>query len=116
MTALYRSIDEVLLQRLEQGAGRKTDGSTCVNGIFRRHSLISHVGDSRCVIGFRETGAIEQVTVDHEPDLPVERERVEKKGGKVEFHKVWILSFWSCLVFVEPQKVSWRRRCLACKW
>ncbi len=24
-----------------------------------------------------------QVTVDHEPDLPAERERVEKKGGKV---------------------------------
>ncbi len=88
MVNLYREVDKTLLARLEAGAGAKKDGSTCVNVIVNSsHLLVSHVGDSRCVVGFEETGKIEQLTTDHEPDLPAEREMVEKKGGKVEFHK-----------------------------
>jgi protein phosphatase 1L len=86
LTQMYRDVDQTLLARLEAGAGCKKDGATCVNVFCNpNHLLISHVGDSRCVLGYEASGKVEQVTIDHEPDLPAERERVEKKGGKVEF-------------------------------
>ncbi len=86
VTKLYRDVDQILLARLEAGAGCKKDGATCVNVICNaNHILVSHVGDSRCVLGYESSGQVDQVTIDHEPDLPAERERVEKKGGKIEF-------------------------------
>ena len=46
---------------------------------------IANTGDSRAVIGNvgDETSALE-VSIDHKPTRPAEKERVEKAGGKVE--------------------------------
>jgi protein phosphatase 1L len=43
--------------------------------------LAANVGDSRVIIGAR-SGAV-QLTVDHKPDLPEERSRIEALGGRV---------------------------------
>ncbi|CAE8685733.1 unnamed protein product [Polarella glacialis] len=50
---------------------------------------IAHVGDSRAVV-CRGTpgsgkGVVTEVTEDHKPDLPKEKERIEKAGGVVVF-------------------------------
>jgi len=50
---------------------------------FRNSELyIANVGDSRAVISSR--GIATRVTTDHKPDLPAERERIEKLGGWVK--------------------------------
>lgn len=54
--------------------------------------FIAHVGDSRCVLGKRATtlegerpwDAVD-LTVDHKPNNPEERDRIEKAGGVVLF-------------------------------
>mmetsp|Transcript_103410 Transcript_103410/g.299135 ORF Transcript_103410/g.299135 Transcript_103410/m.299135 type:complete len:387 (-) Transcript_103410:175-1335(-) len=49
---------------------------------------IAHVGDSRAVLGRAKPGSrpqIEDMTVDHKPDLEAERTRIEKNGGRVIF-------------------------------
>lgn len=49
---------------------------------------IAHVGDSRAVLGRRKPGAkpqVEDMTIDHKPDLEEERARIEKNGGRVIF-------------------------------
>lgn len=47
---------------------------------------VAHVGDSAVVVGVKEPGeknirALE-VTQDHKPELPKEKERIERLGGR----------------------------------
>lgn len=84
-TKVYADLDATLLEKLAQGAGTTRDGSTCVTFLMNPHHIaVSHVGDSRCVIGM-QNGSV-RVTLDHEPDLPSERAKIEARGGSVEFH------------------------------
>eukprot|EP01062_Namystynia_karyoxenos_P080257 TRINITY_DN860_c0_g4_i1.p1 TRINITY_DN860_c0_g4~~TRINITY_DN860_c0_g4_i1.p1 ORF type:complete len:566 (+),score=160.60 TRINITY_DN860_c0_g4_i1:90-1787(+) len=52
---------------------------------------VGNVGDSRVLLGKRDGtivdggGTDQGLTVDHKPDHPVERERIERVGGKVEY-------------------------------
>lgn len=60
-----------------------------------RGCLAAHVGDSRAVLGIRRAGAVEdcrihgtpwrvtELTRDHKPTLPMERERIEEAGAQV---------------------------------
>ena len=48
--------------------------------------VTANIGDSRTSIGFRNaTGGVtaEAMTVDHKPDLPAEKARIEAKGGRI---------------------------------
>ena len=86
MVQLYKDVDETILGKLSE-LGRR-DGSTCVNAIFNSdQTLISHVGDSRCVLGLAD-GTLEQVTADHDPDVEAEKKAVEARGGRVQFHPI----------------------------
>lgn len=81
---MYEALDKALIEKTEEAG--KFDGSTCVNMFFSdKFTVISHVGDSRCVLGLKNSEVI-QVTKDHDPEVPEEKEMVEKKGGVIASH------------------------------
>ena len=62
-------------------------GSTCVSLIFTPTKLIcANVGDSRCILGkFDEKKWFsKELSIDHKPDLELEKERILNNGGKIE--------------------------------
>jgi serine/threonine protein phosphatase PrpC len=59
-------------------------GSTAVVAYFKGPELfLANVGDSRAVLCQNDGKAL-RVTTDHKPDLPAERERIEKSGGWIK--------------------------------
>jgi len=70
-----------------------TTASVVIHSHAEKKLLISHVADSTVVIGKycdaakKDLNTIEAqvLTRDHKPDLPDERERIEKAGGRVVF-------------------------------
>ncbi|GAB2228233.1 hypothetical protein Droror1_Dr00010063 [Drosera rotundifolia] len=73
----YKATDEEILDRVVGSRG----GSTAVTAMLinRDKLLVAKVGDSRGILCKRR--AVEQVTVDHEPEKEDEKEHVEIKGG-----------------------------------
>uniref|UniRef100_A0A8C7YN62 Protein phosphatase, Mg2+/Mn2+ dependent, 1Db n=1 Tax=Oryzias sinensis TaxID=183150 RepID=A0A8C7YN62_9TELE len=66
-----------------------TSGTTASIVVIRGvHMYIAHVGDSAVVVGVRENDSditlqALEVTQDHKPELPKEKERIERLGGSV---------------------------------
>jgi serine/threonine protein phosphatase PrpC len=62
-------------------------GSTFTAAVIRGNMCTTaNVGDSRSTIGYRNAaGGITAMplTIDHKPDLPLEKARIEAKGGRV---------------------------------
>ena len=68
-------------------------GTTLVLVVIRGHSItIANIGDSRTTLGRKSydddgpwNGSLQAVplTVDHKPDIPFEKDRILKKGGRV---------------------------------
>jgi serine/threonine protein phosphatase PrpC len=61
-------------------------GTTCVFALRIGSELYcANIGDSRCVIGTQVGDSMEakNLSRDHKPDLPEERERILSKGGRV---------------------------------
>lgn len=48
---------------------------------------LANVGDSRAVL-IRDSKIV-QTTIDHKPNLPQEKTRIEKAGGKIKFYGCW---------------------------
>eukprot|EP00931_Biecheleriopsis_adriatica_P096040 TRINITY_DN69681_c0_g1_i1.p1 TRINITY_DN69681_c0_g1~~TRINITY_DN69681_c0_g1_i1.p1 ORF type:complete len:443 (-),score=97.21 TRINITY_DN69681_c0_g1_i1:37-1326(-) len=81
----------------------KRSGSTCSVVLFDHKGstlYVGHVGDSRVVLGKSEPSISPgesdaadwqslDLTVDHKPDLPEERQRIEAAGGMVVFDGGW---------------------------
>jgi protein phosphatase 1G len=62
-------------------------GCTSVVACIQRSKLyVANAGDSRCVLS-RDGRAVE-LSLDHKPDLPVERDRIIRAGGIVEDGRV----------------------------
>ena len=79
--------------QIDKNMSKETDidvtfsGSTCVSLIFTPKKLIcANVGDSRCIIGkFDENKWFSKdLSIDHKPDLQLEKERILNNGGKIE--------------------------------
>lgn len=65
-------------------------GSTCVTALWQGTTVVcGNVGDSRAVIGKRINGIWQStdLSIDHKPDLPREKERIEASGGEVSVSK-----------------------------
>ena len=65
-------------------------GSTCVSIIFTPSKLIcANLGDSRCVIGKYDgkNWYSENISNDHKPNDPLEKQRIIKNGGRIEAYK-----------------------------
>jgi len=62
-------------------------GCTAVVAFVRKNQLIvANAGDSRCVLA--KGGRAIDMTTDHKPDLPLEKERIQRAGGTVEEGRV----------------------------
>lgn len=65
-----------------------TSGTTASIVVIRQDRMyVAHVGDSAVVLGVQDHPSDEfiravEVTQDHKPDLPKERERIEGLGGR----------------------------------
>lgn len=85
---MYRGADEALLARCSHSTQHYATctGVTCM--VVGDTIVVGHLGDSRIVLGKDSDrgGAIvgEQLTMDHKPDLDMERQRIESSGGMVE--------------------------------
>ncbi len=51
-------------------------------------NLSAAAGDSRCVL-VQRTGQVVELSHDHKPNIPSERQRIESAGGSVVFWGVW---------------------------
>jgi protein phosphatase 2C family protein 2/3 len=57
-------------------------GSCALVALFVNDYLyIANVGDSRALLSSNKGGVITPLSEDHKPDLPSERQRIEKAGG-----------------------------------
>lgn len=68
----------------------QASGSTCTFVYVPKDEgkiVIAHVGDSRAVLASKSGGKwkAEELTEDHKPNLPGEKARIEKAGGRVVF-------------------------------
>jgi len=86
MEAAFRETDAQYLG--SAGAEHRDDGCTAVAAVVRGQELyLAHVGDSRAVL-FRDGGCV-QLSEDHKPNRPDERQRIEDRGGVVIWAGTW---------------------------
>lgn len=86
--AMWREVDK--WPRTSSGF-RSTSGTTASIAIIKNSKLyIGHVGDSGIALGFDDSGSEKfirpkgtMLTVDHKPDSPEEKKRIEECGGQV---------------------------------
>ena len=58
-------------------------GTTCCSVFFNgRYLICANVGDSRAIV-INSSGRVTQLSTDHKPDLPQEKNRIIKNGGRV---------------------------------
>eukprot|EP00906_Rhabdomonas_costata_P026561 RCo037851 len=89
---------EVLCSEVDEkfGASCTSSGSTAaiaiitpLEGAQKQYDVqISHVGDSRVLVGKNMGAALLHATTDHKPSLKAERERIESCGGMVAMDRV----------------------------
>ena len=82
----YKKFEELQKDILKRKYGF-TMGSTCLLNIIYKYNNeynmnIINLGDSRLVIVY-SNNKFKQITEDHKPDLQIEKERIEKLGGKI---------------------------------
>jgi len=69
------------------GIDYSNSGTCCISVFIQRNkAFVANIGDSRCVLGrvtTKEKSAIE-LSNDHKPTRPDERNRILKSGGKIE--------------------------------
>jgi len=67
---------------------RAIESGTTVAGLYIMGDLfmVANAGDTRVIIGTRQ--GVHQLTVDHKPDLPEEKKRIESLGGHVSVYGV----------------------------
>ncbi|HVN25771.1 MAG TPA: PP2C family protein-serine/threonine phosphatase, partial [Syntrophorhabdales bacterium] len=77
----YLATDDYIVKR-----GIRSGTAAATLHIFDEVFLAANVGDSRVIMGIR--GDVLQLTLDHKPDVPAERSRIESLGGRVVTHVV----------------------------
>ncbi|KAG2486043.1 hypothetical protein HYH03_015250 [Edaphochlamys debaryana] len=91
---VFRRLDDAILAEARSDGAR--DGATALLVLRLSDTLYAaHAGDSRAVLSRR--GEALRLTEDHKPHLPLERQRVEAAGGRVDFQRCW-------RVIVEPRE------------
>jgi len=77
---------DLLGHSLENNYDVQASGCTaavCVQSPCKTQLWMGWCGDSRLVIGYETEKGLKYETRDHKPELPEERERIEKNGGEV---------------------------------
>lgn len=60
--------------------------TACVALITKTEIYVANAGDTRCVAAVK--GTAKDLSIDHKPDLPAEKRRVQRAGGFVEEGRV----------------------------
>ena len=60
--------------------------TACVVLLTKTDIYVANAGDTRCVLGSK--GKSKDLSIDHKPDLPAEKRRVERAGGIVDDGRV----------------------------
>lgn len=89
--ALHDSFEQIENEIIQMTLDRdQQDGATAlVSMVFGGHLFVANIGDSRAVIARRSEAKAVRLTIDHKPDVPAEKERIETAGGKVIFSGCW---------------------------
>jgi len=83
MKSIFLSCEKALVTELEALSGLEFDGSTGTLVLRVEDRLIcGWVGDTRAIVG-NERSEVTELTTDHVPMLPPERQRIEANGGMV---------------------------------
>merc|ERR1712001_541873 len=73
--------------RNDESLKDEMSGATAITALLRGTDLyVGNAGYSRCIASVN--GQAEALSTDHKPSDPMERERIEKAGGFVEFNRV----------------------------
>jgi len=87
----FQSIQKLIeKESVDKRIDAEMSGSTCTMAYHCMKSQrlwLAHVGDSRSIIGSGDGKACEPLTIDHKPDLPEEKKRIESANppGRVIF-------------------------------
>eukprot|EP00899_Mesostigma_viride_P015641 jgi/Mesvir1/24078/Mv10800-RA.1 len=94
ITALKNAFKKVDVEIIHMTRSQGTrDGSTAIVAFLLGSTLyVANAGDCRCVMACRG-GRLERLSVDHKPNLPSEKERVERLGGRVEWSLCWRVAY-----------------------
>ena len=90
---------------IDQKTGKLSDrsGSCSISAlIMDEFCFITNLGHSRALYSFDSGKKIFQVTRDHKPNDPIEKERIEKAGGKI--YKVDTLKIEGVTVKIDEKK------------
>ena len=82
----FKNIDEYYLKTFAFIDGKLVDNSgSCalILIIMKNIIYIANVGDSRCVGSFQNGKLQKDITIDHKPNSPEEKERIMKYGGSI---------------------------------
>ncbi|XP_058785971.1 probable protein phosphatase 2C 60 isoform X1 [Vicia villosa] len=78
--------DSLILGPHSDFAGPTSGSTACVAVIRNNQLLVANAGDSRCVISRK--GQAYNLSIDHKPDLEIEKERISKAGGFIHAGRV----------------------------
>ncbi|ESU42464.1 Protein phosphatase 2C [Giardia duodenalis] len=79
----YLNTDKLYLREEGTSDIYSSAGTTAVVCIHHKGMLyFANAGDSRAIVGLRDRG-VRQITVDHKPNLPAEKTRIERAGSCV---------------------------------
>ena len=67
------------------------------------YCFITNLGDSRALYSYDSGTKLYQITRGHKPDDPIEKERIEKAGGKI--HKADIVKINGVMVKLDEKKL-----------
>ena len=82
----FNEADKAFLKLVQKEGGEITDNSgSCglILLVFETKIYIANVGDSRCIISLDNGQTRKDVTRDHKPNYPYEKERIIANGGKI---------------------------------
>lgn len=87
MITVFLKVDEEMRRHQERTMGDDISGCTSVTAIVTpRYILCANAGDSRCVMGTGKTA--KPLSDDHKPYGEIEKKRIEKAGGFVQWNRV----------------------------
>ncbi|EDR25548.1 protein phosphatase 2C, putative [Entamoeba dispar SAW760] len=76
LLSTFENLHQIVIEKTESGS------TGTVVAIEQNTAYVAHVGDSPVFLIKRNSEKkIEKVTINHHPDIPEERERIEKNGG-----------------------------------
>lgn len=83
---MFKQVDEEFLQVARQDCS--SDGSTCLMGLVCNGRLtVANIGDSIAILA-KKDGSLQQLNVEHTPNCPEERARIEASNGWVLTNRI----------------------------